>query len=182
MRVEESPIPFQSRMATRFLSVSLLLVAGCTSTVVDTADPIVDYWSGTRSERTEAIAACLEAKGWTVELIQNADGSSAISAPGVSRANSPDFYRDAGDCDVELPPIKWPETEAEYREYYERWIGRYDCMVDAGFDLDEAPSFDTWYEVMLSGEGYSDATYLLRDSEQWFSAVQACPADPEAFW
>src|SRR5690606_40024886 len=80
-----------------------------------------------------------------------------------------------------VAPIKWPETQEEYRTWFEHWIERYRCMVDAGFDLEDAPSFDSWYEAMLAEEGY-DVPYLLKNPNDLISAVRACPADPEAFW
>ena len=172
-------------VTSRFLAPSrwsvllALLLLSCSSGGGGPTTTVVEYWAGTKSERTQAIGACLEEKGWSFEYVRDATGELAMSLPADIDTDA--FHRDVEECEKAGAPIKWPETQEEYRTWFEHWIERYRCMVDAGFDLEDAPSFDSWYEAMLAEEGY-DVPYLLKNPNDLISAVRACPADPEAFW
>lgn len=157
----------------------VLLLFACSSRGVGSTTTLVEYWAGTKSERTQALGACLEEKGWSLGYVRDYSGVLVITFD--ANIDREAFRQDADACEISILPIKWPETEEEHRLWFERWMEQYRCMVDAGFELDAAPSFDSWYEAMLAEEGY-DVPSLLKNPSVLISAVTACPADPEAFW
>lgn len=173
----------------RFVHLLLaFLVCGCVTDGRPSDTTVSDeYWTGTRTERTEAIYACLEALGtWAIEkAFDPVTGGLNIVSHGVdTREALRAFSADLEACDRSLPAVRWPETDAEYAQWYQRWMARYECLESEGFPLEPRPSFETWLDEMRSGDGEADPLGLLTDDapETWQQASRACPQDPDAFW
>lgn len=168
-------------------TLCLALLAGCTAENIAQPEP-QEYWQGTRTEFTQAIHDCVLERGWQVNTTTDPiTRELRVEVHGLdTRDDLLAFSADSEACKESLPPIRWPETDTEYALWYENWIGRYDCMVEAGLQMLPAPSLQAWTELQRFGDGHEDATYLILgvegDPGLWARAVSACPPDPDAFW
>ena len=156
-----------------------LVLAGCTAPAIVQDE----RFTGSPKDFTLSIHACLLDAGWETELVTKDDGSVSLQAPGVTSADLREQFLEASDeCNASMPAIPVPESDAELQQFYVTWTDVHSCLVDAGYDIDAPPSYQTFVDEYHAGNGSSDPYFLIADRTAREQARTVCPKNPDSWW
>lgn len=132
-------------------AVLLALATACSSSGASaSADPDEGFQAQPTPTGTAAdMAACLEAKGWQMEV--NLDNSYSVGGDGIPEEQVEQYFTDQDDCrrqlghDQPLPPM----TRAQAEVYFEHLLAVADCVRDEGYPVGEPPSRQVAVEALM---------------------------------
>lgn len=95
------------------------------------------------------MAACLEAKGWEMEV--HLDNSYSVGGDGIPKEQIDQYFADQDDCRRQLghaQPIP-PMTREQAEDYFEELFEVADCVRSMGYPVGEAPSRQWAVEALM---------------------------------
>lgn len=135
-------------------------------------------FKGTRTELNQLVVDCLQEDGWEVDLEQHEYDGPQIIFKGDAE-NEGAFLQAFERCDKKLPNHKYPETEEELKTNFDEfWLPKYECLYQAGFLAEPAPSWETYYEVYRAGKQLARPHYSVPPG-QMDAAYEQCPVDAD---
>lgn len=169
------------RWTPLWFAVSLAVLAGCTGEAAPEQETAAEF-SGTRTEYMQAQVDCLIELGWDAWVHMDPMAGPIIAADtGGTQAGFDAFAVDSDECEAALPAMPEPQSEAEFREMYDNLVERYECVIEAGYEPNPPPAFETWLES-LDGDSTPWGSFDGLEDRQMLDAAEACPADPDAWW
>lgn len=152
--------------------LSIAVISGCTSEASPTepADeagvslpPLVGAeFTGTLTEWTEAMVACLNSAGWSASIPEGTPpGGFDVDDPGIAQE---EVYRaDLESCMFEEVG-EWVEirSESDLRNRFDALVVQAECLIEAGYEITGPPSF----------QAYSDAFNTQGDTSSFLPLAQ----------
>lgn len=152
--------------------LSIAAISGCTGEVSPTepADeagislpPLVGAeFTGTLTEWTEAMVACLNSAGWSASIPEGTPpGGFDVDDPGMAQEEA--YRADLENCMFEEVG-EWIEirSESDLRNRFDALVAQAECLTEAGYAITGPPSF----------QAYLDAFNTQGDTSSYFPLAQ----------
>ena len=172
---------WRARLASSAVPALILVGASaCSSGPSNDGEEGRPLFAGTRTEHQVAVFECVRDKGVDVELKKSDDGDGYQMAQHSSESpgDVADLIRD---CTAEVgfpPPL--PSADEDFKEQFEGRVADYECLVAAGFDIPEPPSFAAYLEEARGGGDLWGPWELLQPIPA--AALETCPRDADSWW
>ena len=158
------------------VAVSLVLV-GCASHVDNSGSALPSAERLSDAEYAQALASCLQGKGWDVVVDQKDD--SVYTPNGIPEDQSSEYDNDVETCSTPLEPdmpTLEEMTASQWHEWYEREEQAAQCLRDQGVEVQQMPSEATYVDRYKSGDPWLayDAVGDV-DESTWLALNEACP-------
>ena len=128
-----------------------------------------DYEYYSVEERTLAHAVCLEDLGFFVTVRGNA---LLYTDPGGQMA----AYNEASTTCSEEIDARYPEAPPPTpQEEYDHNIQMAECLRSEGYDIPQAPTYETWLDTRLNENSWYPYTYINVAIEEWDRLNRVCP-------
>lgn len=140
-----------------------------------------EFWDRANVEYTAAVVQCLRDKGWAVDheegtIQYGIEYSDPERQQPLFRAADSDCGREAVARGYTDPGTRvWDGTTLRF--LYDYNVDRYQCLLNAGYDIPTPPSFEAWLDTYQTGQGeiWIPYRYLPRDWLSKQAAESACP-------
>lgn len=120
-----------------------------------------------REEARIALQACMDAKGWNIEL----DEWGGSDEPFTSQEEVNRFSEESMACQSELGFIGEVPTEASLRDRYAKDLDTWECLRAQGFEVADPPSVETYIESRLDRD-YEGEVWLPYQDESISQALE----------
>ena len=155
------------------MSAGVLLLSGCSSrsgaeSAVPSSSPLITVSSD--ADYVTVFSACMEDKGWTVEITDDADGGHGVSV-NYPQEQASQYQADAEECNSMFAA---PEMDSEMAsQAYERQKKISECLTAAGYSVPDLPSKETYISGMLDGTETYNVFSLVPDGDLG-AAMRTC--------
>lgn len=163
------------------ITVLVVGTSACSGGLEEEGEVERPLYPGTRTEFQIALIECAQGKGIDIEAQLSDDGD---GYEGLQHSEErPEEVAPLFDlCREEIgypPPV--PSSDEEIRVQFDWRVGEYECLIAAGFDVPEPPSFAAYLEESRGNGDVWNPWYVIEQPIPK-AALKACPRDADTWW
>ncbi len=139
-------------------------------------------FAGTRTEWTQAMAACMQQKGVRATFRIDDEGAPTIEVndPGDNGSEDSPGQIAWNTCRDELPARPEPTSDADFKLMYDNLVAQSKCVQKEGYEVPPVPSWQSFLEQAQARNIDWDPTSRVPDQLR-SSARKAC-IDQDKWW
>lgn len=161
----------------------LLLNAGCSSVPAPTlsASPSQrPMFSGTKTEWTQAMVACMQKKGVKATFKVDDEGAPTVEVNDSTSGDSSAGQAAWNACRDELPARPEPKSDADFKVMFDNLVAQSKCVQGEGYEVPPTPSWQSFLEQARAKSIDWDPT--SRVPEQLRSSARKACIDQDKWW